>query len=313
LGAGISSVNLNSISGVISLAPGPILSSKAKIAKAELAAAPVNQPSSGAAGSLENTASAGAEPKNRGPIANRDQNQPDNDFRDSINTRQAAQSNGSTVFAGSDSSNESNSTYKSGPYNRPRREQNTNSGNSGLNVHIIPSTGSRQRSSSVDQSVFDQAADEEDQDAHHKKGSGSGKTSGSANGNWGNGSIGLGGSDRSDVGSSKSRVGPMERDRQVNNISGGNSGLRVRIIPANAPPGPTRESNSVFDQREESERDAPEPSTGNRGTASTRQSNQPYEPASPGAGRRPEMSARIDEEMPSRSSRESGPPVLNRS
>ncbi|HKA16713.1 MAG TPA: VWA domain-containing protein [Blastocatellia bacterium] len=312
LGTGVSSVNLNSINGVITLAPGPNLSSKAKAAKAELAAAPVNQPASGAAGSLETATSAGTQPQNRGQKASRDQVQSDND-RDSINTRQAVQSNGSTVFAGSDSSNESSSTYKSGPYNRPRREQNTNSGNSGLNVRIIPSNGSPQRSSSIDQSVFDQAADEEDQDAHHKKGSGSGKTSGSANGNWGNGSIGLGGSDRSDVGSSKSRVGPMERDRQVNNMSGGNSGLRVRIIPANAPPGPTRESNSVFDQREESERDAPEPSTGNRGTASTRQSNQPYEPASPGAGRRPEMSARIDEEMPSRSSRESGPPVLNRS
>jgi VWFA-related protein len=313
LGTGVSSVSLNSINGVITLTPGPNLSLKAKAAKAELAAAPVNQPSSGATGALNSATGAATEPQSRGPRANRDQVQTDNDLRDPVNTRQAAQSNGSTVFAGSDSSNESSSTYKSGPYNRPRREQNTNSGNSGLNVHIIPSNGSRPRSSSIDQSIFDQTADEEDQDAHPNKGSGSGKSSGSANGNWGNGSIGLGGSDRSDVGSSKSRVGPMERDRQVNNTGGGNSGLRVRIIPANAPPGPSRESNSVFDQREENDQDAAEPSRDNRDTSSARQSTRPYEPASPRAGRRPEMSARIDEEPPSSKARESGPPVLNRS
>src|SRR5215813_7960645 len=73
LGTGISSVNLNSINGVITLAPGPTLSSKAKAAKAELAAAPVNQPSSGTTGALDSATSAGTEPQNRDPQANRNQ------------------------------------------------------------------------------------------------------------------------------------------------------------------------------------------------------------------------------------------------
>jgi hypothetical protein len=239
LGTGVSTVTLNSLSGLITLAPGPNLSPNAKAVKAEIAAASATpQPPTEARPTLETSNTPSPNTRARGPIADRDQVQSnDNDPGNPVMTEQTVQSNGSTVFAGSDRSNESSSTYKSGPFNRPRREQVTNSGNSGLKVRIIPPNGSPRRSTSVDDSIFDQAADEEDQDTQPKKSSRSGSSSGTANNNWGNGSIVLGGSDRADNSSSSARVGPLERDRQSKNTSGGNSGLRVRIIPANAPPG----------------------------------------------------------------------------
>ena len=316
LGTGVSSVTLNSLSGLITLAPGPNLSPNAKAVKAEIAAASASpQPMAGAMPTLETSNASSPNTGGRGPKADRDQVQSnDSDPGDPVMTRQAVQSNGSIVFAGSDRSNDSSSTYKSGPFNRPRQEQITSSGNSGLKARIIPPNGSPRRSTTIDDSVFDQAADEDDQDTHPKKGAPSGKSSSSANNNWGNDSLVLGGSDRADNSSSSARVGPLERDRQSKNTSGGNSGLRVRIIPANAPPGPSRQSNSVFDQREESARDADQPPPFDRGTTSHRQSNQSDEPLRQGAvTRRPEIASEISEENTSRSTRENGPPVLHRS
>src|SRR5262249_39928056 len=103
LGGGISLVNLNSVSGIITLAPGPNLSPRAKAAKAEVAAASVNpQPSAGAAQTVETGTTYDVDPR-KGPGATRDQVQSgDNDLQDSRTTRQAVQSNGSIVFAGSD-------------------------------------------------------------------------------------------------------------------------------------------------------------------------------------------------------------------
>src|SRR5262249_46327484 len=173
---------------------------------------------------------------------------------------------------------------------------------------------STQRSTSMDDSIFDQSADEDDQDTHSKKGSASSRSNGPAYNSSGNSSIVFGGSDRSDTNSSKSRVGPLERDRQARNTSGGNSGRGVRINPANAPPGPPRESNSVFDQREESTQNSDEPPPFDRGSSTNRQSTRSDQPSRQAAiGRRPETAARIDEEIPSSNPRESGPPVLNRS
>ena len=315
LGTGVSSVTLNSLSGLITLAPGPNLSPNAKAIKAEIAAASASpQPTAGAMPALETSNASSPNTGGRGPKADRDQVQSnDNDPGDPVMTRQAVQSNGSIVFAGSDRSNDSSSTSKTGPFNRPRQEQITSSGNSGLKARIIPANGSPRRST-IDDSIFDQAADEDDQDTHPKKGAPSGKSSSSANNNWGNDSIVLGGSDRADNSSSSARVGPLERDRQSKNTSGGNSGLRVRIIPANAPPGPSRQSNSVFDQREESARDADQPPPFDRGTTSRRQSNQSDEPLRQGrVSRRPEIASEITEEDTSRSARENGPPVLHRS
>jgi VWFA-related protein len=80
--------------------------------------------------------------------------------------------------------------------------------------------------------------------------------------------------------------------------------------------GPTRESNSVFDQREESTQnaDAPPPFDRATGTTPNRQSNRSNEPLrQAAAARRPEIASEVAEENASRSSRENGPPVLQRS
>jgi len=59
------------------------------------------------------------------------------------------------------------------------------------------------------------------------------------------------GSDRSSDGGNQSRVGPLERERQARNTNGGNSGLKVRIIPAPNTNSAVRSSGSVFDNRDE--------------------------------------------------------------
>lgn len=59
------------------------------------------------------------------------------------------------------------------------------------------------------------------------------------------------GSDRASDGSNSSRVGPLERDRRMRTTGGGNSGLRVRIIPAPSTGARSSSSNSVFDNRDD--------------------------------------------------------------
>ncbi|HSE35884.1 MAG TPA: VWA domain-containing protein [Blastocatellia bacterium] len=309
LGSGAAQVILNSQTGNVTLTPGPNLSAVAKVSTNEArASAAGSQPSPSAAdsetGSRTTTQQAGGAP----PRIQRDPAQQSDPDIDPGATRQAVQSNGSTVFAGSDRSDDSSMTYTSGPFTRPRTERNTGGGNSGLKVRIIPSNPTPRRSPDPGGSVFDQTTDEEEarsanQSSPNRSGSGNSPTYQT------NGSVIFGGSDQSDDGSSKSRVGPLERDQQRRDTSGGNSGLRVRIIPSTTAPSPARESNAVFDQPEET---APRPSPGGssaRGAYPNNQGGRSGDYEKQGTRSRPPGA---DDEVATATSRGGAPPVLQR-
>jgi len=253
LGSGAAPIDLNSHSGIVTLTPGPASASIARAQKTDPAGgtqiARGNSPNESSSDSDVRTDQRG------GPQSRRDTvQQNDVDSNDRQSTRQAAGSNGSMVFAGSDRSDDSNSTTTSGPLNRPRTERRTNSGDSGLKVRIIPSNEPQRAASNSAGSVFDQSDDDSQKTNSPSNSKGGSTRQATPNSNYsGNGSIDFAGSDRSDDGSSKSKIGPLERDRQSRNSGGGGSGLRVRIIPANTPPGPSRDSNAVFDQRDDND------------------------------------------------------------
>jgi VWFA-related protein len=267
LGSGAAPIDLNSHSGIVTLTPGPA----ASIARAQKADPAGN--TQVARGNTPNDSNSDGDVRNDrndqrgGPQTRRDTVQhSDVDSNDRLSTRQAAGSNGSMVFAGSDRSDDSSSTTTSGPFNRPRSERRTNSGDSGLKARIIPSNEPQRGASNPAGSVFDQSDDDSQKSNSSANSKGGGSTrQATPNSNYsGNGSIDFAGSDRSDDGSSKSKVGPMERERQSRTSGGGGSGLRVRIIPATAPPAPSRDSNTVFDQRDDNDQASSTP----RGNAS---------------------------------------------
>lgn len=318
LGSGAAQVILNSQNGNVTLTPGPNTTAVARVSKTETGHSAANTQPSRSVTSTESetdsearggqrTGGASATMK-RDPVS-RD----DADLTDPGSTRQAVQSNGSIVFAGSDRSNDSSMTQTSGPFTRPRTERNTSGGNSGLKVRIIPSEAPPRSSQGAAGSVFDQASDDEDA-RKASQSSAQRSSSGTSNATYpASGSVVFGGSDRSDDGSTKARVGPLERDRQTRNTSGGNSGLRVRIIPSNAPPGPSRDSSSVFDQREETAQGSAPGGTSSRGASQTGQSARSDDYVQQAArARRVESIVRSDDEIVSTNSRGGAPPVLQR-
>ena len=314
LGSGAAQVILNSQNGNVTLTPGPNSAAVARVSKTETGASAGNsQPSREVTSSESETDSetrGGHRTAGASATMKRDPAQQDDpDVSDPRATKQAVQSNGSVVFAGSDRSDDSSMTQTSGPFTRPRTERNTGGGNSGLKVRIIPSDAPPRGSQDAAGSVFDQATDDDDA---RKASQSAGKPSSSATSSANypaNGSVVFGGSDRSDDGSTKSRVGPLERDRQTRNTSGGNSGLRVRIIPSNAPPGPSRDSSSVFDQREEAAQEPAPGGTSSRGASQTGQSTRSADYEQQGARAR---RADADDEIVSTNSRGGAPPVLHR-
>jgi VWFA-related protein len=322
IGSGAAQVILNSQNGNVTLTPGPNSTAVARASKTEISGSATNtQPSRGTTSAESETGrqtSVVQRTNGTSPPMKRDTAQQDDPAAsDPVATKQAVQSNGSVVFAGSDRSDDSSMTATSGPFTRPRRERNTSSGDSGLKVRIIPSDAPPRSSQDASGSVFDQGADEEDA---HKGSQSSAKrsasgTSSAATPNYpASGSVVFGGSDRSDDGSTKARVGPLERDRQVRNTGGGNSGLRVRIIPANAPPGPSRDSSSVFDQRDETAQEPVPGGTSTRATSQTGQSARSDDYVQQGGNaRRGASTARTDDEIASSDSRGGAPPVLHRS
>jgi VWFA-related protein len=319
-GSGSALLILNSQNGNVTLTPGPSSGAIARVSKTETApstsetrasrsGAPV-EPELG--GQVRDSQRVGfASPTTRQDPAQRD----DTDLTAPGATRQAVQSNGSIVFAGSDRSDDSSSTTTSGPITRPRTERRTGGGDSGLKVRIIPSNAPPRSSPDATGSVFDQPVDEEDaQRSQSSKKSRASGASAPASSTPTNGSVVFGGSDRSDDGSNKSRVGPLEREQQVRNTGGGNSGLRVRIIPANEPPGPSRDSSAVFDQREETAQ-GPSPDIASKRSTSQpgRDARSDDESQQGGNARRVDSSARTDDEIASANSRRSAPPVLRNS
>ena len=311
LGSGTAQVILNSQDGNVTLTPGPNLTAVAKVSTSEARASAANSqpppsaPDSETGGQTTTHRAGGAPPRIQRDPAQRD----DPDAIDPAATKQAVQSNGSVVFAGSDVSDDSSMKQTSGPFTRPRTERNTSGGNSGLKVRIIPSDAPPRPSPDAAGSVFDQTTDEEDA-RRTKQPSANQPASGTSSATYpASGSVVFGGSDRSDDGTTKSRVGPLERDRQVRDTSGGNSGLRVRIIPAPAPVGPSRTASSVFDQREETAQESPSGGSSTRGAPPTSQSGRSgdYEKQDSRSRR-----AEADDEVASNTSRGGAPPVLHR-
>src|SRR5262249_46288744 len=135
----------------------------------------------------------------------------------------------------------------------------------------------------------------------------------------GNSSVVFAGSDRGDNGTSHTKVGPLDRDSQIRNTSGGNSGLSVRIIPANAPPGSSRSSGSVFDNRDEPEESSATTGTPGRGSSQPRQNSRSYDdgqqssrPSRSNVTPRTDPNAG-DDEIASGNPRTGSAPVLRRS
>jgi VWFA-related protein len=314
IGNGAAQVILNSQKGTVTLTPGPNSAAVAKSTPTGAGANPDVSRSGAPAEPQRDSDAVGAARTSGNPSTMKHDpvQQNDLDVTDPGATRQVVQSNGSVVFAGSDRSDDSSMTQTSGPFTRPRTERNTSGGNSGLKARIIPSDAPPRGAANSAGSIFDQTTDSEEPQTGNQSSSrrsSSGTSSPNSSTYPASGSVVFGGSDRSDDGSSRSRVGPLERERQTKNTSGGNSGLRVRIIPATSPPGPTRDSNAVFDQREESSTDAlPGPSSP-RGDSQSSRSAQPDD-----RDRQDARPNRRDagEEVATSASRENAPPMLRR-
>jgi VWFA-related protein len=325
IGTGAAQVILNSQNGNVTLTPGPPMSAVARASKSELGAPAGTQPSRSVRGGSDSDSQTDGVQQAGATSATQKADQglrDDPSLSDPAANNRTTRSRSSIDFAGSDRSDDSSMTATSGPFTRPRSERNTSGGNSGLSVRIIPSNPSPRASRNAAGSVFDQANDEEETKQGNTSANGSSSASGSPNAVGGNnsstgGSIDIGGTDRADVGMTKSKAGKLEHERQTRNTSGGNSGMRVRIIPAANPPGPSRGASSVFDQRDDVSDDAPS-------TAGTARQNSPqtrsaqtarpdaYEPAGK-SGRRTDATNRADDEVASNNSRTGAPPVLNRS
>lgn len=197
------------------------------------------------------SAQSGVQQNNRGSQAINVDPVQQEDPRSAASTNQVVQNNGSVDFAGSDRSGDSNSTVTNGPLTRPRRARTTNSDSSGLKARIIPSNPSPRTSRDAAGSVFDQPGDQDDPQNSGQPSASGARSPGAAGSNSGaSGSVVFAGSDRAGDSKNNTRGGPFERDRQARSTSGGDSGLRVRIIPA-----PTMSSSagsgSVFDSRDE--------------------------------------------------------------
>jgi VWFA-related protein len=326
IGTGAAQVILSSQNGNLTLNPGLPMNAVARASKSEMGVSPGTQTARSAIPGASHTDSqTGQTNGTQQAGATSASQKADPDLRDDTSfsdpaANRTTRSRSSIDFAGSDRSEDSSMTAKSGPFTRPRTERNTSGGNSGLSVRIIPANPTPRASRNAAGSVFDQATDEEETKQGNASANGSSSASRSPNSAASNypsaGSIDLGGTDRADVGSYNAKVGKFERERQSKNTSGGNSGLRVRIIPADSAPGPSREASSVFDQRDS----GPDgPSTGGAARQHTPQTGSAqstrsdgYEPAGT-SGRRADSRAPIDDEVASNNSRTGAPPVLNRS
>ena len=270
IGEGLADIALNSQSGNITLAPGAnstALARNANMPRGE------NTPTVRQA-SDNSKASRVADfdrPPLTSPRANRTAGDPRNDAQDDqasnvdsggdgisgapSNGRlpragyPAPSGNGSVVFAGSDVADQSTSSTQGSKLERNRQSKDSNSGNAGLRVRIIP--GSIPSSTNAGGSVYDQQ-DDPDTDASASNApysQPSSRNQSSRNqtmpgASSGGGTAVFAGSDVSDDNASTAKLGPLERERKNKSMRGGDSGLRVRIIPANQPLGASANSDS---------------------------------------------------------------------
>lgn len=314
IGSGEAQLILNSQTGSVTLASAPNLTAVAKALKRQAGADAMRNestPASAASGPGVDSESG----RDGSTSATRDEAVTNQDR----STSQTVQNNGSIDFAGSDRSNDSSSTSKTGPFVRPRSERTTGSGSSGMKVRIIPSTLPQSGSSSQGGSTTGggQSADAgDDQSSSSNNPPASSRGQGGSNTNSGNGSVTFAGSDRANNGASDTKIGPLERNRQTRNTSGGDSGIRVRIIPANAPPASTHNTGLVFDNRDTNPvQGGSAPNSASQAGSNRQEQSGAY--AQPGGNtRRSSSGARVDfeqNETSSADSRSSTPPVLRRS
>ena len=305
IGTGEAQIILNSQNGNVTLAPAPNLSAAAKALRREAEARPST--------ATATTTEAGGYSS---PSVTRDSPRPDDpDANQARFSNQTVQNNGSVGFAGSDRSNDSNSTTKVGPFDRPRSQRTTTSGSTGMKTRIISSTlpsSSSPSSPGAASAGVGQPADVNDtwQSGQPQRGSGGSNPNSSANG-----SVTFGGSDRANDGTSNTKVGPLERNRQTRNTSGGDSGVRVRIIPATAPPASSNNSGLVFDNRDTNPVQGSSSSNNAAQTGSNRQSQADAYAQPGGNTRRAGSAARVEfnqDADASTESRSSAPPVLRR-
>ena len=319
MGNGTAQIILNSQSGSVALAPAPNSPAVARVFSQQPAAQATGMESSSGAGSARSEVESRRAASSSSTVSRDSVQQNEPVGRNAVSSSQTVQSNGSVVFAGNDRSVDSSSTTTTGPFVRPRTERNTSSGGSGLKVHIIPSSSPPHTSQDAARSSDDQTRDADYTNGSNPSSTGSSSASNTGGGNSSTGgSIDLAGSDRADAGTSNSRIGPLERDRQKRDSSGGNSGLRVRIIPANPSPTRTRDSSPIYDQQDANAHESSPVDSPTNGASQTRadqtaRSNAyAQRRASPTVARPGESSDAEPafDRIASADSRENAPPVL---
>jgi VWFA-related protein len=309
IGTGEAQIILNSQSGNVTLAPAPNLTAAAKAARKEIGALAIDAQSTGTATASESGVAREAHGQGSTSVTQdvADENQP-------VDTRPALQNNGMVDLAGNDRSNDSSSTSKSGPLLRPRSQRTTSSGSSGMKVRIIPSNAPPARSAGSQDDAGSSQSDISDASHNNQtSNNGSSSTPRGSSTSAANGSVTFAGSDRANDGASNSKIGPLERNRQTRNTSGGDSGVKVRIIPSSTPPRTSHDSGLVVDNRDTNQRqDAASPNdVSQAGTGRQVQSDAYGQPNTHRGG----SAARVDfdqDEVASTDSRSNAPPVLRR-
>jgi VWFA-related protein len=352
IGEGLADIALNSQSGNITLAPG---------ANSALARNP-NMPRGANTPTVRQASDNSKPPRvadfDRPPLAsthsNRTAADPRNDAQDDQASnvdseadgssgapsngrlpRAGYSGNGSVVFAGSDVADQSTSRTQGSKLERNRQSKESSGGNSGLRVRIIP--GSIPSSSNSTGSVYDQQ-DGQDTDASasnppYSQPSSRNQPSRSQtvpSSSSGGGTAVFAGSDVSDDSASAAKLGPLERERKNKVMRGGDSGLRVRIIPANQPLGASANSDSSIypqagDQDDSQIGDqAPPKSKGSRNRSQSsrtddygstnreQNSRSTYDPWSGRQDSKRESDRNDPDEITSANTRTAAPPTLRR-
>ncbi|MEK6303179.1 MAG: VWA domain-containing protein [Acidobacteriota bacterium] len=293
IGEGSADITLSSQSGNITLAPGPNSTALARNANAPRNAAPaVRKPEDSQQSRVaafdrppldsQQTNGSGGESEDDQVTIEETGTQPNRPISRANNTTSG---NGSVVFAGSDVADQSTSQSETGKFARNRQSKDSSSGNSGMRTRIIP--GAIPSSGNASGSIYPQP---DDQDADSAAGASSNQSGRQAarnqsipsNGSSGGGTAVFAGSGVSDDDGFTAKRGPLERERKNKVMRGGDSGLRVRIIPANQPLGASPSSdNSIFPQPDDQDEsltiDRNPPQSKGSGSRSSRQAPPPNE------------------------------------
>ena len=336
LGDGAADIALNSQSGNITLAPGPNSASLARNANLPRNSMPAAQRSTESgqsrAADFDRPPLTSGQTQRSSDEAQNEQglSDPDSPANNQSNRRMSGAAsanpsgNASVVFAGSDVADQSTSRSESGKLARNRQSKDSSSNNSGMRTRIIP--GAIPSSANVNDSIYPQSdAQDAGPDANtgsHPRGRTSRNQSVPSNGTSGGGTAVFAGSGVSDDDGYTAKSGPLERERKSKVMRGGDSGLRVRIIPANQALGGSASSdNSIFPQSEDPDDSQMKP-TPSRNSQPTRSGN--YDQASGTQSSRSSSNAQRDrrdassdvgdesDELASSNTRATAPPVLRR-